>query len=191
MQQTPLSTLAAVCLVVLFCSFTVVSIIYYPNSWSPVTTYLSDFGNVARSPVGGLIYDAGCIMTAAAAVAFYIGLGEWEAGPSLLLGRILGVGSGVALAMIGVFSEDFPPQHRFWSFLFFAVNFFAILLTTLSLMRQKGFGNVTMFVGFGLSMVTLISFIFLGGAPAVEWFTVFSSMVFALLLGYDLYKREG
>ncbi len=174
----------------MFCIFTAISILYYPYSWSPVTTYLSDFGNLARSPVGGLIYDAGCVMTAAAAIAFYIGLGEWEAAPGLLIGRILGVGSGVALAMIGVFSEDFPPQHRFWSFLFFTVNFFAILLTNVSLMKQKGFNKVTMFAGFGLSMVTLILFISFGGAPAVEWFTVFSSITFALLLGYDTYRRE-
>jgi len=28
----------------------------------------------------------------------------------------------------------------------------------------------------------------LGGAPAVEWFTVFASITFALLLGYDIYR---
>jgi hypothetical membrane protein len=172
---------------VVFCSFTAASIAYYPDQWSPVTTFLSDFGNVARSPVGGLIYNAGCIMTAAAAVAFYVGLDGWGGGAVLGLGRIL----GVALAMIGVFSEDFPSQHRFWSYAFFAINFFAIMLTNIALMRRKGYSRATMLVGFGLSAITLVSFIFWGGAPAVEWFTVFASIKFSLFVGYDTYRMKG
>ena len=186
----PLSTLSALCLVIVFCSFTAVSILYYPYPWSPVTTFLSDFGNVAQSPSGALIYNAGCIMTAVAAVAFYIGMGDWDGGAPLGLGRIFGVSSGVALAMIGVFSEDFPPQHRFWSYFFFTINFFAILLTNVSLMRKEGYGRSTMVAGYALSAVTLAAFLFWGGAPAVEWFTVFASIAFALLVGYDTYKRD-
>jgi hypothetical membrane protein len=188
MQKMPLSTLSAICLAVVFCTFLAVSTVYYPKPWSPVTTFLSDFGNIARSPSGALIYNMGCIMTAVAAVAFYIGLGELEAGPLFGLGRMLGLASGVSLALIGVFSEDFPPQHRFWSYAFFTINFFAILLTNISLMRVKSYGKPTMLVGFGISAVTLLSFILWGGAPAVEWFTVFASITFALLLGYDIYR---
>ncbi|MCX6648484.1 MAG: DUF998 domain-containing protein [Candidatus Bathyarchaeota archaeon] len=189
MRKMPLSTLSALCLAVVFCSFLAVSTVYYPEPWSPVTTFLSDFGNISRSPFGALIYNMGCIMTAVAAVAFYIGLGDWEAGPLLGLGRMLGLASGVALALIGVFSEDFPPQHRFWSYAFFTINFFAMLLTNVSLMGKEGYGKPTMLVGFGISAVTLLSFILWGGAPAVEWFTVFASITFALLAGYDTYRK--
>jgi hypothetical membrane protein len=125
-------------------------------------------------------------MTAVAVVAFYIGLGELEAGPLLSLGRILGVGSGVALCMIGIFSEDFPPQHRFWSYFFFTINFFAILISNISLIKH--IRKTTIIIGFSLSTVTLISFIFWGGAPIVEWFTVFASIIYALILGYDISK---
>jgi len=185
-----LATTSAVCLAVVFCAFTAVSIAYYPKPWSPVTTFLSDFGNVAESPVGGLIYNAGCIMTAAAAVAFYVGVGEWDGNPLLGLGRILGVASGISLAMIGVFSEDFPPQHRFWSYAFLTINFFAILLTNVALMGKKGYGKATVVVGFGLSAVTIVSFLIWGGAPAVEWTTVFTSIAFALLVGNDTYRKS-
>lgn len=131
-------------------------------------------------------------MTAAAAVAFYVGLGEWGGEPVLGVGRILGVASGVSLAMIGVFSEDFPPQHRFWSYAFFTINFFAILLTNVALMRKTGYGRATVVVGFALSGVTLVSFLVWGGAPAVEWTTVFVSIAYSLLLGYDTYRiRSG
>jgi hypothetical membrane protein len=128
-------------------------------------------------------------MTAAAAVAFYIGLREWGGGPVLGVGRILGVASGISLAMIGVFSEDFPPQHRFWSYAFFTINFFAILLTNIALLKKTGYGKVTVVVGFALSAVTLASFLVWGGAPAVEWTTVFVSIAYSLLLGYDTYRR--
>jgi hypothetical membrane protein len=188
LKKLPLSTLSSLCLAVVFCSFLAFSTVYYPESWNPITTFLSDFGNIAQSPFGAQVYNMGCIMTAVAAVAFYIGLGDWEAGPLLMLGRMLGLASGVSLALIGIFSEDFPPQHRFWSYAFFSINFFAILLTNVSLMRVKDYGKPTMIVGFGISAVTLLSFILWGGVPAVEWFTVFASMTFALLLGYDTNK---
>jgi hypothetical membrane protein len=190
MREIPLSVTSALCLVVVFCSFLAASIDYYPQPWSPFTTFLSDFGNMARSPFGALFYNAGCIMTGVAVVAFYIGLGDWDVGrrPLLGLGRVLGMASGISLALIGVYSEDFPPQHRFWSYIFFSINFFAILLTNASLVGRVGYGRSTIFIGFGLSALTLLSFILWGGSPAVEWFTVFASMAFALIVGYDTYR---
>jgi hypothetical membrane protein len=104
---------------------------------------------------------------------------------------MLGIASGVTLIMIGVFSEDFPPQHRFWSYAFFTINFFAILLTNISLIGLKGYGRSTVLVGFGISTVTLLSFILWGGVPAVEWFIVFASITFALLVGYDTSQKDG
>jgi hypothetical membrane protein len=194
MRKIPLSTTSALCVAVVFCSFLAASIIYYPRPWSPITTFLSDFGNMKTSPFGALVYNAGCMMTGAAAVAFYVGLGEWETddGRRLVLGaaRILGVASGIALALIGMYPEDFPALHRFWSYAFFTINFFAILLTNVSLAGREGYGKPTMWVGFGLTGVTLLSFIFWGGAPAVEWFTVFASIAFALLLGYDAFRQK-
>ncbi len=128
-------------------------------------------------------------MTAAAAVAFYVGLRDWDGGVVLGMGRVLGVVSGISLAMIGVFSEDFPPQHRFWSYMFFVVNFFAILLTNVALMRREGYGRATMVIGFALTVITLLSFLVWGGAPGVEWTTVFASIGYALLVGWDTYRR--
>jgi hypothetical protein len=47
-----------------------------------------------------------------------------------------------------------------------------------------------MIVGFGLSIVTIVSFLTWGGTPSVEWFTVIASMTFAVLLGYDSYRKN-
>ena len=157
-----------------------------------MTTYLSDFGNIARSPFGALLYNAGCIMTGAAVVAFYFGLGDWESNtnPLLGVGRILGVASGIALAMIGLYSEDFPSQHRFWSYAFFSINFFAILFVNASLIGKEEYSKPTAFFGLGLTVSTVLSFLIWGGSPAVEWFTVFASMTFALLIGYDTHRTR-
>ena len=63
------------------------------------------------SPSGSLFYNAGCIMTAAAIVAFYMGMSDWGTDDRrmILLGfaRMLGIASGVALALIGLFPEDY------------------------------------------------------------------------------------
>jgi len=132
-------------------------------------------------------------MTGATVVAFYLGMSDWEVDDRrmLLLGvaRVLGIASGVALALIGLYSEDYPSLHRFWSFSFFTLNFFSIILINASLVGRRGYGRPTMIVGFGLSIVTMVSFLALGGTPSVEWFTVFASMTFAVLLGYDSYRK--
>lgn len=193
-NNVPLSTTSAICLAVVFCSFLTVSMFNYPRPWSPLTTYLSDFGNMKVSPLGSLFYNAGCIMTGAAVVAFYLGMSDWEADDRrmLLLGaaRVLGIASGVALALIGLYSEDYPSLHRFWSFAFFTLNFFSIILVNTSLVGRRDYGRPTMIVGFGLSIVTIVSFLTWGGTPSVEWFTVFTSMTFAVLLGYDSYRKK-
>jgi len=160
-----------------------------------MTTFLSDFGNMKISPLGSLFYNAGCIMTGAAIVAFYLGMSDWEADDRrmLLLGaaRVLGIASGIALALIGLYPEDYPSLHRFWSLAFFTLNFFSIILINASLVGRRDYGRPTMIVGFGLSIVTMFSFLTWGGAPSVEWFTVFASMTFAVLLGYDSYRKKG
>ena len=159
-----------------------------------MTTYLSDFGNMKVSPLGSLFYNAGCIMTGAAVVAFYLGMSDWDADDRrmLLLGaaRVLGIASGVALALIGLYSEDYPSLHRFWSLAFFTLNFFSIIFVNTALVGRRDYGRPTMIVGFGLSIVTIVSFLTWGGTPSVEWFTVFASMTFAVLLGYDSYRKN-
>jgi hypothetical membrane protein len=193
-NNVPLSTTSAICLAVVFCSFLTVSIVSYPRPWSPLTTYLSDFGNMKLSPIGSLFYNAGCIMTGTAVGAFYIGMSDWEADDRrrLLLGaaRVLGIASGVALALIGLYSEDYPSLHRFWSFAFFTLNFFSIILVNAALVGRRDYGRPTMIFGFGLSIVTIVSFLTWGGTPSVEWFTVFASMTFAVLLGYDSHRKN-
>jgi hypothetical membrane protein len=160
-----------------------------------MTTFLSDFGNMKVSPLGALFYNGGCIMTGAAIIAFYLGMNDWGADDRrmLLLGsaRVLGVASGIALALIGLYSEDYPSLHKFWSYAFFALNFFSIILINASLFGRRDYGRPTIIVGFGLSIVTMVSFLAWGGAPLVEWFTVFASMTFAVLLGYDSYRKKG
>jgi hypothetical membrane protein len=106
-----------------------------------MTTFLSDFGNMKVSPLGALFYNAGCIMTGAAVVAFYLGMVDWETDGRrmLLLGsaRLLGIASGIALALIGLFSEDYPSLHRFWSYAFFTLNFITIILINASLFSRR------------------------------------------------------
>ena len=193
-HKLPLSTTSAFCIAVVFCSFLIVSTFNYPRPWSPITTFLSDFGNMKVSPLGALFYNAGCIMTGATIVAFYLGMRDWETDDRrmLLLGfaRVLGIASGIALALIGLYSEDYPSLHRFWSYTFFALNFFTIILINASLFSRRYYGRPTMIVGFGLSLTTIMSFLAWGGTPSVEWFTVFASMTFALLLGYDTYRKK-
>ncbi|MBM3292141.1 DUF998 domain-containing protein [Candidatus Bathyarchaeota archaeon] len=190
----PISCIAGVCIALFYIVFTAISIVYYPKASSPFTTYLSDYGNMKVSPTGSFYYNVGCIITGLSVLPFYIGLIDWYSNKSskylLMLGQLLGIASGVALSFIGVYPEDFPSQHRFWSSTFFGLNFFAMLTVNTALYLSGNFSKRVAVYGYIIQFITLISFILQGGSAIVEWFTVFSSIGYALLLSLETWYNS-
>lgn len=62
-----------------YAAFTLVSALHAPLL-SPITNWLSDYGNPILNPSGATWYNAGCMVTAALLALFYIGLSQWHSG---------------------------------------------------------------------------------------------------------------
>jgi hypothetical membrane protein len=123
-MRLPISSLAGVAVVGLYCVFTFASLALYPVAYSPVTNWLSDLGNSSYNPRGAVFYNLGCIATGIALFPFFIGLYEWyTVNRRLRLGLIVwqaeGCVAAFSLIMIGVFSEDSGWPHTLWSVVFF------------------------------------------------------------------------
>jgi len=188
----PILCLAAILVIVFYCAFTLASIALFPTPFSPVVNYLSDLGNSTFSPKGAWFYNAGCILTGLALFPFYAGFYEWytpERRRKLLIAttQVVGFLSALSLIMIGVFSEDSMAQHLFWSELFFIFNLLVLILANISLLTRPKFIRPIGYYGLAVAVVNLL-FVVLTSTPLLEWFTVFTALVYAGLVAYNTLK---
>jgi hypothetical membrane protein len=192
LAEWPILALAAPLVITLYCSFTLTSILLFPRAFSPFVNYLSDLGNSALNPDGAWFYNTGCILTGVALFPFFAGLYSWYPDQKskkvpIVIAQILAFASAFALIMIGVFSEDYLAQHLFWSDLFFVLNLLVLVLVNASLMTDRNFIRSIGYYGFAVAVINVL-FVLLSNTPVLEWFTVFSALGFAGMLGYNTWR---
>ena len=126
--------------------------------------------------------------------AFIIGLYQWylhNKTDKILLFTIQIIGGFAAFAdiMIGVFSEDFPKQHVFWSMTFFISMVLVLALGGLFVYRHPDLNKYIGLYGFvvaGLNLTLVISM----NIPIIEWIAVFTMHPFSLMLSINMYKAN-
>lgn len=185
----PMISLAALLVIGFYCVFTLTSILLFPAPFSPIVNYLSDLGNSTFSPRGAWFYNAGCVLTGLALFPFFVGFRKWhtpEKWRRFMIAATQAVGfmSALSLIMIGLFSEDYLPQHLFWSDLFFAFNLIVLILANASLLTRLNFIKGIGYYGLGVAVVNLL-FVVLSSTPLLEWFTVFTALGYVALLAYN------
>ncbi len=188
----PLTSLSGALVILVYCTFTFTSWALYPETFGPVTHYLSRLGNFNYSSFGAYFYNLGCILTGIVLVPFYIGMFVWyiegRLGRALMIGgQIIGIASAVALVMIGVFSEDQGSPHMTASSTFFLLNFFVFILVNLALLLHPRFIKPIALYGLAVNFSSL-GLQFAIGGPIVEWFTVFGALLFVGLLSHNTLK---
>lgn len=193
-RKYPLITMCGFLVVLLYCVFTLVSWAFYPAPYGPTTHYLSRLGNFNYSPFGAYFYNWGCVLTGLALVPFFIGLKDWHTESPIqriimIIGQILGVASGFALAAIGIFSENLGAPHMTASSTFFAIIFFVLILINLALLLNPKFNKLVGAYGLGITLSALFFALTVGG-PLTEWYTVFGALLFVGLLAIDSMKLK-
>ncbi len=188
-RRWPLTTVCGVIVILLYCSFTLVSWAMYPESYGPITNYLSRLGNFDESPFGANFYNLGCILTGIALIPFFLSLRVWhtESKPQVILfilGQVIGVLAAMALIMIGIFSEDQGTPHMTASSTFFVLNFIVLILISLALLWHPKFIKPIALYGFILDAATLGLELVMHG-PIIEWITVFGSLLFVAMISMN------
>jgi hypothetical membrane protein len=103
------------------------------------------------------------------------------------VGQFLGVLSGIALVMIGVFSENQGNPHMLATSIFFILNFLVLIVLSIAFLLHDRALKVIPLYGIFLDVITLFLEIQIGG-PIVEWITVFGSILFVALVIFDTYR---
>lgn len=188
-RKWPLTTISGVVVILLYCSFTLVSWALFPEPYGPITHYLSRLGNIDESPIGAYFYNMGCILTGIALIPFFLSLRVWhtESKPQVILfilGQCIGVLAAFALIMIGIYSEDQGSPHMTASSTFFVLNFIVLILVNLALLWHPTFIKPIALYGFLLNVATLSLELVMHG-PIIEWITVFGSLFFVALISIN------
>jgi hypothetical protein len=200
----PLSCIAGVAVIVLYCVFTFTSWALYPTPFNPVSKFLSDLGNSTGNPSGAIFYNLGCILTGVAYIIFLAGFYKWYTGEKtrkigIMTAQAVGFLAAFSLTMIGVFSENAGAIHTLWSFVFFLLNLIVIFLFSVVLYTHPSYIKSISYYGF---MVTIINLFFLVGGvgiinslfliiynnPIIEWVAVFTALGWIGLLVYNMVK---
>lgn len=192
-SKWPISCMAGVAVIVLYCAFTFTSWALYPTPYSPVDNWLSDLGNSTYNPSGAILYNLGCILTGIALFPFFSGLYKWytnEKGRKILLmiTQATGLLAALSLIMIGVFSEDSGELHSLWSSIFFALNLLVLILMGVALFTHPNYMKPIAYYGFIVAAINLL-FVLVYRIPLFEWFTVFTALGYVGLLVYNMLKK--
>jgi hypothetical protein len=204
--RRPWGTIFGFAFIVLYVSFTILAITQFPHTVSPLDMYLSTLGNADVSPDGAIFYNLGVILAGLAEILFFIAIyahysqhgRRWI----LIIGLIAGIINGISVSMSAVYPEQIieiidiantsVTEHETWSFRIF-FSFIPVLLAfSLAFWRTNGTSRRVTRYGF---LVCAIDVIFLAavlsdgpGGAIMEWFTVFSYLIWVLLVSLDVLK---
>jgi hypothetical protein len=185
--------------IMLYCAFTVISIGFFPNPFSPLNNYLSQLGNLSLNPNGAIFYNLALILVGLAEIPFYIGLYQWYTKKTenklLLAARAVGLFNALAIIMSGIFSESVNYSlHIFWSYIIFITFVPILILINKALLTYPEHKKVISYYGFvvaaiHISLIVFVTTMFMGFetgfGPLMEWLAVFSTLAWAGLLAYN------
>lgn len=198
LSKIPVSSIIVLITIIFFCGFLALSILNYPPGFTPLKNWMSDLGNPGLNPAGYAYFNWADGITGMLLIAFYLGLSRWQKMGSvntkiLAAAMACGIFSGIALAGVGYFNESFDPEHFIVSVLFFLSSTVAILLATLALRGNTGFGKATAWAGYltvAIGIVFAVQRPLIESITIIEWISVFSMLLWAALVSIDLYRSS-
>ena len=176
---------------ILYCSLTYVSILHYPDFFSPFTDFLSRLGNSSLNPTGAIYYNLAVIQAGLMLLLTYLGIfsayKKKEQHRVLFIATAFGMINSFSIIMSGVFSEDIYSLHFVFSLLIFATWIPVLFSMNYFLFKQGGYEKGISYYGFALGGLNIIFvlFVLLFGTDSgaiIEWIAIFSFQSWALLV---------
>ncbi|MFX0189047.1 MAG: DUF998 domain-containing protein [Candidatus Hodarchaeota archaeon] len=192
-----ISVIPGIFVIVSYYTFTFISLALCPSPISPLDNWLSDLGNSSYNPNGAIFYNIGCILTGSALFIFYIGMYKFyrkEIWHKILVitNQTVGICSGFALIMLGLYSEDFMEPHMIWAGLFFWLNLIVLILANIILLFHEDFMKPISIYGLsvaGINVIFVIITSFSVLIPLLEWITVFTALGYVGLIVFNIYRK--
>ncbi|WP_048198510.1 DUF998 domain-containing protein [Methanocella arvoryzae] len=179
--------------IIIFCLFSLLSVYFMWDRFSPFDMWIGDFGDDTENPAGYVFYNTGSMITGILLALFYLGLSEWRTDSrirnfSLGAGILTGGISGILMFLAGYVSTHEQPLHLQLSVLYFALSFFAIMFICLALAGLPLYGEATLCIGvttLALTLVLAFSYLLDIEPIIAEWFTGFALLTWIGLTARD------
>lgn len=195
---------------VVFTTFTFISVSLYPQPYSVLFDWLSNLGNVNLNPWGAAFFNWGCIITGIILIPFIMNFYRWETGKfseMILLGAaiFLGIFASISLMGVGIFPETHINLHVLAATGVFESLFLIVILMTAAIFNHPKFMMIVGFIGaiaviIDLLFITILSQPTYHDAlasihstvpiPGLEWSAVFSSLIWLAALSFNMYKNN-
>jgi len=181
--------LAGMPVVVLYVTFTLLAFASYPNSYSPMTNWLSDLGSRVLNPHGALFYNTGIVFSGLCSFLFFLSLsskkipGNKIQGLMVLVTQRFGLIGSFALIMSALYPIDLGRAHGFWSVALYIMLGTAFAFSVAALRYHSFWPKWLLVLGITTAAADILSGV-LGTWPVMEWVTVafFLSYVAAVAL---------
>lgn len=189
----PITVIAGIAASIFCCVFTFISFLLYPTPYSPINNWLSDLGNSSNNPAGAFFFNSGLILAGITFLPFVFGLNKWYVNKKkwknrLIATQAVGYLSAFFLIMVGVFSEDYPMQHVFWSATLFIAFGVFVILSGVSLFRHPKFIKLIGIYGFAVVAIDII-FGLICHEYLLEWITSFGFLSYIILITYNMSRK--
>jgi hypothetical protein len=203
-RRWPWGTIFGFAVVGLYIAFTAIAIARYPQKVSPLDTYLSMLGNADLSPDGAIFYNLAVILAGLAEIPFFIAIYviylQYSLKWLLFIGLLAGLMNGLAVFMTGVNPLHLAGDinaHVTWSYIIFFSLIPVLVAFGLAFWRVKGVSRYIGLYGFAACAIdifflaTLLSgHVGAGLGSIMEWFSVFSYIVWIALVSFDVLVRS-
>jgi hypothetical protein len=186
--------------ILLYCGFTFTSMMYFPDSWNPLTNTLSQLGNSTLNPHGSFFYALGMVLGGLALLIFYGSIYKryvtYVRDNQLAIAIILGFVNAISVILSGATPENVHfTLHVMFSLLIFLTFPFIVYLVNRNLVAHMKIPNGISYYGYIVIFLTilLLGSIMITGVggitiPLLESLSVFSFLGWVGLLSYKLLR---
>jgi len=188
----PISCVIGILIILITYISIFISIALAPPPFSPLTNYMSSLGNSSYNPNGAIIYNGSVIISGILFLIFFIGLSQWYSDKKqdkilLIATQIVGFLLAFIIILTGFYSEDYRPQHIFWSIIAGINGFLVNISLVYYLIKQEESIKIVSYfiVGF---MGFYIVFLFILSPQHVltEWIVRTAGDINFILMIYNL-----
>lgn len=195
---------------VIFTTFTFISVSLYPQSYSVLFDWLSNLGNVNLNPLGAVFFNIGCLITGILLIPFMVNLFRWDRNiiyvrALIILAMILGLFACISLIGVGIFPETHIHLHVLAATGVFESLFLIIILMTAATFNHPRFLSTVALIGAAAVIIDVVFIIVLSKPeyhdalatfhttvpiPGLEWAAVFSALIWVAALSYNMYSEN-
>ncbi|MFW9827036.1 MAG: DUF998 domain-containing protein [Candidatus Thorarchaeota archaeon] len=188
----PLSCLVGVLILIITWVSILISALLAPPPFSPLTNYMSSLGNSTYNPNGAMIYNTSVIISGFLYAIFFIFLFQWYSNNKkkniLLWGtQFFGFILAFIIVLTGFYSEDFKPEHVFWSIIAGIFGFLVNVSLAFYLIKQKeSIRPISYFIFFFMGFYIVFLFILSPQHVLTEWVVRMAGDINFILIIYNL-----